>query len=533
MTRKLSLAALLFAVLLTACDDSGQADLVYKDENEPITFPEEPQESSADEALTFSEEPQENDLEEGQENLAGETHETLQAELREQIASAECPFDEPGGFDIVCGYLQVPENRTLSDSRPIEIAYAIVYTTEDEDRPPIVYLAGGPGGSAIDDFVSDPEGWDYPFTRTRDLILIDQRGTGYSWPTLDCPELDEEVAFDDENPEFACHDRLVAEGIDLTAYNTAENAADVDALREQLGIAEWDLLGISYGTRLALNIMRDYPEGVRSAVLDSVFPPNADTPVEEALTPYWSLQLLFEECASDEYCAGNYPDLETVFLDTVEMMNDSPLDGVYGDDLAFTVTQALNDTNLIPLVPMVIYAVAGGDTGALDQISIDEYDSARQRFQEGEDRSDSEGMFNSVICHEEYIFGDYETAEARVVAEVPEAIEAVLLQQVADLFNVCSYWGAGEAAPLENEPVSSDIPTLILAGQYDVATPPEWAALASETLSNSFLYNFPGTGHSILSVDDCAVAITAEFLDNPDIAPDGSCIDDIEWPYFE
>ena len=218
----------------------------------------------------------------------------------------------PGGFDISCGYLTVPENRTLSNSPTIELAYAIVDAAEDEGRPPIVYLAGGPGGSAIDDFVADPEGWQYPFTNARDLVLIDQRGTGYSIPTLDCPELAEEVAFEDENPEVTCHNRLLEEGIDLTAYNTAENAADVAALREELGIESWDLLGISYGTRLALEIMRDYPQGVRSVVLDSVFPPNADTPGEEALAPLWSLQWLFQECANDGYCSENYPDLETI-----------------------------------------------------------------------------------------------------------------------------------------------------------------------------------------------------------------------------
>ena len=278
------------------------------------------------------------------------------------------------------------------------------------------------------------------------------------------------MAFEDENPEVTCHNRLLDEGIDLTAYNTAENAADVAALREALGIESWDLLGISYGTRLALEIMRDYPQGVRSVVLDSVFPPNADTPGEEALAPLWSLQWLFQECANDGYCSENYPDLETVFTDTVVALNDTPQDEVYGDDFAFTVTNALNDTSLIPLVPLVIYAVANGDMATLNELSTDDAGFERPRFQDESDRGDSEGMYNSVICHDEYIFGSYETAESMLLGQAPEALEAFLLQPVADLFNVCSFWGAGAAAPVQNEPVYSDIPTLILAGS--MITPP-------------------------------------------------------------
>ena len=447
--------------------------------------------------------------------------------------AADCPFAAPATFEVTCGYLAVPENRTRPESATIELAIAVVHAAVDEGRPPIIYLAGGPGGSALDEFAADPEGWRYPFTETRDLILLDQRGTGHSEPSLDCPELAVVAAFTDENPDVLCRDRLVGAGIDLAAYNTAENAADVAALRRALGITEWDLLGISYGTRLALTIMRDHPEGVRSAVLDSVFPPNADTPVVEALAPLWSLQELFAECAGDVYCAENYPDLEAAFLETVSGLNDAPIEGLFGDDLVFAVSNALNDTSLIPLIPSVIYAVAGGDTGALDELVTDESGFARPAAQPEEDRSDSEGMYNSVICHEEYVFDDYEAVEARVVAEIPDELEAALLRPVFDLFQLCSFWGAGRAAALENEAVHSSIPTLLLAGQYDVATPREWAYLAAETLTHAFVLEIPGAGHSILSTDACAVDITASFLDAPAQQPDSRCLEEIEWPYFE
>jgi pimeloyl-ACP methyl ester carboxylesterase len=500
MNRSLWLIGLLCLLLLAACGDPEEERPLFDDE--PAAAPAGPADNRPVESGATAEE-------------------------------SDCPFDEPAGYAIRCGYLMVPENRSRPDSPTIELAYAIVEAAVDEGRPPIIYLAGGPGGSGIDDFVADPEGWQYPFTETRDLILLDQRGTGYSWPTLDCPEMAEEMDLFDTRPEESCHERLLDEGIDLAAYNTAENAADVADLRAALGIDSWDLLGISYGTRLALNVMRDYPAGVRSAVLDSVFPPNADTPGDEALAPLWSLERLFADCAADAFCQEYYPGLEAVFLEAVAALNDSPVDGVTGDGFFSSVTSALNDTSLIPLVPYVIYAVYDGDMAALDEIAPDGGGSARPRFQDGEDRSDSEGMYNSVICRDEYVFNDYETVEAAVVGSVPVELEAALLEPVADLFRVCSFWQAGAAGAIENDPVFSDIPTLILAGQYDLATPADWAYLAAETLANAFVFEFPGAGHSLLSGVSCAVDITAQFLDQPDAAPDAGCIDEIEWPYFE
>ncbi len=445
--------------------------------------------------------------------------------------SVECPFDIPPGVEMSCGVLTVPENRTLTSSPLIELAVAIVSAPDGSEQEPLVYLAGGPGGSAIDEFLNDVGGFDYPFTKNRDLILVDQRGTGYSSPTLNCPEMEEEGEFLDDNPQELCQQRLATAGIDLTAYNSAENAADIATLRQALNIDEWNLMGISYGTRLALTVMRDYPEGIRSVILDSVFPPDADTPGEEALSTLWSLRRLFDECESDAYCSEQYPNLQTVFLETVADLNESPQDETYGDDLVFAISNAFNDGQLISLVPYVIYAVSEGDIAALDEISAD--GSGNRRYQQLEDRSDSEGMFNSVICHEEYIFGDYATAEAVAESEAPEEIQAALLQPVADQFQVCSYWGAGRAAAIENDPVFSDIPALILAGQYDVATPLPWAYQTSQSLANDFLFEFPGNGHALLSGNPCAISITDAFLSQPGQEPPSDCLAEIDWPYFE
>ncbi|MCP4422982.1 MAG: alpha/beta fold hydrolase, partial [Chloroflexi bacterium] len=328
-----------------------------------------------------------------------------------------CPFDVDGSANIECGTLTVPEDRSRADSPMIQLAVAIARAPGGgSDAAPIVYLAGGPGGSAIDDYAADPSSWDYPFLQNRDFILLDQRGVGYSQPSLDCPEFAE--AGERDNPDALCYERLTDDGINLDAYNTRENAADVAALRSALGIAEWDLLGISYGTRLALAVMRYHPEGVRAVILDSPFPPNADTPVDEIYSLTDALTELFADCDRDAYCREEYPNLETVFLETVQRLNVDETAEIYGDDLVFAISGAFSETDLIPLLPYVIYEVAYDNYDALDEISADG-GFALPRFQDGADRSDSEGMYNSIICHDEFATGDYERVETAVVGRIP------------------------------------------------------------------------------------------------------------------
>lgn len=440
----------------------------------------------------------------------------------------DCPFDSPRGSEMECGTLIVPEDRTDANSPNIELAVAIVAAPNGAANPPIVYLAGGPGGSGIDDYVADPEGWEMPFLQNRDLILLDQRGTGYSNPTLDCPEFAEVDSR--ENPDALCFDRLIDAGINLMAYNTQENAADVEALRLALGIDEWDLLGISYGTRLALEVMRNHPEGVRAVILDSPFPPNADTPVDEVYSFTDALAELFADCERDSYCREEYTDLENVFLDTVQRLNEDETAEIFGDDLVFALSSAFSDTELIPLLPYVIYEVSDDNFNALDEISA-EGGFARTQFQDDEDRSDSEGMYNSVICHDEYALGDYERVETAVIGTIPQELEGALLQATFDLTSLCEYWNPMDA--VDNTAVTSNIPTLILVGQYDVATPPRWGTLTAATLPNSHLVLVPGAGHSLLSSVQCTVTITDAFLTNPNQSPDTNCLNNIEWPYFE
>ena len=461
-----------------------------------------------------------------------------QTQTGSQLRMTPCPFaPPPAGTVVECGLLSVSENRSRSDSPTIELAVAILRAAGSSVKPdPIIFLDGGPGSSALLSLSDDYEGWlNYPFHQNHDMIFIDQRGTGWSTPSLNCPEVEEGL----DNAEQICHDRLVAEGIDLTAYNTAENAADVAALWQTMGYQQVNLFGVSYGTRLGLAVMRDHPQGIRSVVLDSPFPPNLDLPTEEALSNWSAIQVMFQSCLTDDpLCAEAYPNLEAVFLETVDRLNEAPeaFDDfeVTGDDLVDTMVQALYVPELIPLLPRAIYEMSQGEFETYEIVVADTGGFARSgQLQADEDRSDSEGMFTSVTCRDEYAFGDYGRAEARALAELPPAlVEGLFYSNSGNLFETCDFWGAGQADPRENEAVTGDIPTLILAGQFDPVTPPDWGRITAQSLSRAYFFELPGFGHSLSSDPGCPTTLITQFFENPEVAPDSSCINEIFLPEF-
>lgn len=242
---------------------------------------------------------------------------------------AACPFQLPPGqiegTTVECGYLVVPENRADPDAGTIRLAVGIFHPPGGATEPdPIIYLAGGPGGSALELlYLSFESAYQPILAAGRDLILFDQRGVGLSEPALDCPDahelalelLDHELDGEELSQEemgvlfgdayAACAEDLRAVA-DLAAYNTAASAADVNDLRLALGYDQVNLWGQSYGTRLALGVLRHDPQGVRSVVLDSVYPPDVDMYLESPPNLDRALGALFEACAADAACGAAY-----------------------------------------------------------------------------------------------------------------------------------------------------------------------------------------------------------------------------------
>lgn len=450
---------------------------------------------------------------------------------------ADCWFDEPSGQTAECGYLVVPEDRSQPDGKTIKLAVARFKSDSSNPQPdPIVYLEGGPGGSPLRSFIPQFNVLFGPLLEERDLILFDQRGTGYSQPALDCPEYKQVTLdlLDDDIPTeeaeelsnqalLACRERLANEGVNLSAYNSAENAADLNDLRNALGIEQWNLYGISYGTRLALTEIRDFPEGLRSVVIDSVYPPQVSLFASTAANGARAFDVLFESCASDAACNAAFPDLQNVFFDLVERFNREPAtfttrlhsgetyDVVMnGDGLMGLTFQTLYATSLLPYLPRMIYQMRDGNTAlpaALEGEFLSQLDDI------------SYGMYYSVQCDEEVPFT---TPEELAEATGPYPDYAPLASE--DVFPLCQNWGVGEPDPVENEPVRGDVATLILAGEFDPITPPSWGQLAAETLSNSFFFELPNAGHGSSLTVDCPRSLLLAFLDNPQAEPEASCI---------
>jgi pimeloyl-ACP methyl ester carboxylesterase len=480
------------------------------------------------------------------------TTSTIPAGFTPEFEPGRCRFDPPPGRDVECGWVTVPENRSdPSNNRAIRLHVAVFRSDAVFPEPdPIVYLSGGPGGEELETIGFAFEDSFAPFLENRDFIMFDQRGVGYSEPALACPQvlaasldmldddLSDEEAFQRQLAAYEeCRDSLVAAGVDLSAFNTAENAADVADLRVALGYEEWNLLGISYGTRLALTVMRDHPDGIRSVVLDSAYPPQVDGIAEAPANARRAFDVLFASCAADAACAAAFPDLETTLWEQVDRLNDSPIllpivyfDGrrfdalINGDALAGVVFQALYSAEVIPLLPELITDVAAGDyldlaTLVSNYVSISEFVSF--------------GMHTSVQCREDIAFADPETV-ASAVAAYPQVGQIFAEDSGFGTyaFDLCEAWGAGAAGPVEDEAVFSGIPTMVVAGEFDPITPPEWGREAAATLSAASFFEFPGLGHGASVSDDCPQRMVLDFINEPDEVPDDSCIAAMTAPDF-
>lgn len=466
----------------------------------------------------------------------------------------DCQFDEPQGYLVDCGYVTVAEEHANPDNgRTIRLHVAIFHSeSENPAADPVIYLDGGPGGDSLETVPYAFASRFSPFLADRDFIMFDQRGTGYSEPSLACGEytdlvletLDQNLTPAEENKLSMetfnkCHDRLADEGVNFAAFNSLENAADVADIRVALGYEEWNLYGISYGTRLAQTVMRDHPEGVRSVILDSSYPLSADLVQETPDNMARAFSVFFAGCAKDPVCNEAYPDLETVFYDLVAQLDKEPITFevryfitgdkytalMNGRGLIGTLFQSLYSAEIIPSLPQMIFDTRDGDYTLISSLTTN-FLANTEFF--------SVGMQFSVQCNEEVSFSDPE-AVAEAVAAHPEIQEYYETGTDAsdDMFLVCAMWDAGTADPIENEAITSDLPTLIMAGEYDPITPPAWGQLVGEGLSNHFYFEFPGLGHGASISGDCPLSVAMAFLNDPSTEPNGSCIAEMSPPAFE
>ncbi len=449
------------------------------------------------------------------------------------------PEDVQEGKDVLCGYLVVPEHYAHPDGPTLELAVVVIKSQSPDTAPdPVVLNQGGPGGGTIEYFFSLL--MERPLETARDILLFDQRGTGLSRPALDCPEINTAVyAQLDENLDILafnqvynaaalqCQQRLTREGVNLSAFNSLENANDIDALRQVLGYEKINLYGVSYGSLLALHTLREHPDGLRSVILDGVLPPQMNLNADVPFSADYGFTRFFEACAADASCSRYYPELETTFFNLVERLNQQPAslrlvdmqtgqaytDIFTGDDLLWGVFQILYARELVPLLPELIRSVDLGRYGPLEAIqSVLVFD-----------RSVMMGMYWSVYCAED---GDFDPQKLDFSTVRPE-IAKDQLASMRGTWELCQNWGVPDLGSRADAPPLSDIPALVMSGQFDPITPAPNGQLAAQSLSHSTLVTFPGNGHGALYSSECANRIFVDFLDNPQAKLDLSCVDQL------
>lgn len=447
------------------------------------------------------------------------------------FAEVPCAAPLPAGqsqANARCGWLTVPEDRARNDGRTVRLAVAVLKATGRDRKPdPLLFLNGGPGiatlTGAMRAFTAD---FAAPLQASRDLVFFDQRGTGLSEPSLDCPEqqsayrasLSTSVASD--SGYLPCRERLVQGGVNLDAYNSAASAADLADLMTALGYSEWNIYGWSYGSRLALTTMRDRPQGIRSVVLDATVPLQVNGDDEFDANFQRSTGALIANCRTDAACNQAFPDLQSALVNLRSRLNREPARFRISDPRSRTTVPvtmdngwfnyvlflALYDDRLVSLLPLTISRAAEGDISILQSLAeatLFDFDNS------------ADGMHWSVQCNEDVPFSRSGGA--------------------ARWRELCTKWDVGSPDPKENQRVSSDIPTLVLAGEYDPITPPRWGIVATESLSRSHFLQLRGAGHGVffnLQAADgetparhaCIARLVADFFDRPANRSDESCV---------
>ena len=461
-----------------------------------------------------------------------------------------CPTTNVAGLDalnfpagVTCGYLIVPENRAKPDGRQIRIFFSRAPAVTATGQEPLVWLAGGPGGAGSFNVASMVA---KGVNADRDVIFVDQRGTLHADPLLPCPEVDQ---FENDTVDLpmaavstttldtaayqACRDRLAATGVDLASYNTTENAADIADLRVAMGIVSWNVYGVSYGTRLALSLLRDHPEGIKSMVLDSVSPP-----VNNIVDTWWSapassFKAIFAACEAQPACAAAYPNLAADFTDTVNRLNTTPLVvqtqdsagapvtvNIDGFALAYAVINASEKFDPAA-IPMMVGDIAKGDGQGIATVLLNLLNPPTTVGLAGV------GLGLTVFCQESENLTTEAEALATAKSYLPDFPDDVLKLQPkrGRLFTECPVWDVGKADPSVIAPTVSDVPVLVLEGAFDAATAPEWVDLITPDLPNSQVVTFPMTGHSVVPKSSCGLNLLTSFLADRMQKVDGSCVD--------
>lgn len=437
-----------------------------------------------------------------------------------------------------CGYLTVPEDRSQPRGGKVRLFVLKIPPPDQHPRPDSVLILGGEIGAVPNYGNLQAEAG----RLHRVVYILDQRGTSHSNPTLFCPEIDrvstEGLVDPTDDPLLRrrllaavkeCRSRLLASGIDPSDFDLTEMAADVEDLRRALGVASWNLATYGTWSRLALEVIREHPENVRAAYLDSPQFPQLDEPTQAAVGMRLVLGQLFAACRAQVSCRVAYPGLGQRWGEAVTRLDQHPIEGhtpigdviVGGGAFVRGVEAVLEDEAELPRFPVLVSAARHGrididiTTTLVSQGSL----CAGYRF-------DclphfSVGVYLSVLCSDEAPFMDPSSLR-RATARVPGLYAAL---GTNPYLAACPAWKVAPAAPTVHAPVDVSVPVLMVSGQFDPFAPPSLTRRFGRSLVTSFPIEVPGLTHNPLERSGCQVQIRDAWLERPLSPPsDASCL---------
>ena len=418
---------------------------------------------------------------------------------------------------VRCGTVSVPRDHHHPDAGRYKLAVVVVRSAAQPAQPdPVLYISGGPGGPLTRYTAFQMR---HPYAVGRDLILVDQRGMGHSEPAL-CPALQARllaaqlaVAADPAARETrraafaACREGATADGVDLATFGTAVTAEDLDQVRQALRIEHWNVVGESYGTTVAMALLGAHPEPIRSAVLDSLYPP-------DALMPLWSVRAaaarnaFFTFCAQDAACQAIAPDLAGLYRSTLDRLGRAPIAlglASAAPRLTASLFEILIDhlvyyPTAYPNLPRLIAATAEGDPQPITAALASVLTAAQES---------SLAAYAAVQCRD------------RAIYRSPVAAGSAPLDETG-LYGVCAEWTVPGPAP--TVPAGTLTPVLVLAGQFDPnLDPADSRHVASLIGEHARWLEFSGIGHNVRHFSACAEGLVAAFIEDPVAPLDSAC----------
>jgi pimeloyl-ACP methyl ester carboxylesterase len=432
-----------------------------------------------------------------------------------------------GNIDARCALFPVYEDQTQQAGQKIDLYVAVIPAVSKTPAPDAIFLlAGGPGQAATETFP--------PFIsildrlhQNRDIVMVDQRGTGKSNP-LRCPTIEEteetaEETSIEKQVELlkGCAEQI---GADSRLYTTAAAVEDLEQVRAALGYEQVNLVGVSYGTRVAQAYQRKYPQHIRTVTLDGVAPVDWELGPENSANAQHALDLVFERCAADPACQEAFPNVAEEFRGLLAGLEKQPAEVTLPHPTSGEVTKiTLTSSNVATTIQVLSYTP---ETVALIPLLIHQTVSradyslmaAQYLIIAGQlSQSIDDGLYLSVLCAEDVPF----------YPDSPAPVESFLPDRTPDMAKQCAIWPHAQVMEDFKQPVTSDVPTLLLSGEADPVTPPSNAEQAVKTLSNGLSLVVPGIGHNVI-YRGCVPKVMQNFIETGTTAGlDTACIQDV------